>query len=91
MQTQAPLSPPDARDRSAVYRFFDGLSVEGKAGLNRGRNYTPLVKTFLIEHVGHFSPGHLKTPETIFNRLGVKLAPIDESFFSLSRYQRKNG
>ena len=81
----APLAPEKMKDRHDIYRFFDGISSEGKDGIDARRTRIPLVKTFLMEHVsgcGGFSP---KPPEKIFNgATGTLLAPIDDSFFSVT-------
>ena len=47
-----PINAPEAiKDRFEAYRFFNGLAVQGKEGLDVGHTRIPLVKTFLIEHV----------------------------------------
>ncbi len=80
MRINAPDSP---KDRFEVYRFFNGLAVEGKEGLDQGRTRVPLVKTFLVEHVSGKSGRTPKPAAEIFRELGVKAGPIDETFFSV--------
>jgi len=42
-----PATPPEKpKDRFEAYRFFNGLAVEGKEGLDVGHTRVPLVKTF---------------------------------------------
>lgn len=77
----APFSP---KDRFDVYRYFNGLSVEGKEGLDRRRTRGPLVKTFLIEHVSCRGNGNPKLPAQIFKGLGADIIMLDDSFMGLS-------
>jgi hypothetical protein len=78
------INAPDlAKDRFEVYRFFNGLAVEGKDGLDQGRSRVPLVKTFLVEHVSGHSKRTPKSAATIFSNLGVKTRQIDETFLSI--------
>jgi hypothetical protein len=78
------ISAPEAvKDRFEVYRFFNGLAIEGKEGLDEGRTRIPLVKTFLVEHVSAKSGRTPKPAADIFRDLGVKMGPIDDTFFSV--------
>src|ERR1039457_1908000 len=76
-------APESAKDRFEVYRFFNGLAIEGKDGLDGGRTRIPLVKTFLVEHVSAKSGRTPKPAAAIFRDLGVKVGPIDYTFFSI--------
>ena len=80
------LAPPDLRDRFDVYRFFNGLSVEAKEGLEQLRARVPLVKTFLLEHVGRRGNGHPRPPVDIFRELGAEIRLLDKCFMGL-RFQ----
>jgi hypothetical protein len=76
------LSPAMPKDRFEVYRFFNGLSMEAKEGLDRRQNRIPLVKTFLLEHVS--TRGRTpKPPGLIFNDLNVGVRMIDDRFMEL--------
>ncbi len=79
----APLAPDAPKDRFDVYRFFNGVSQEGKAGIDAGRTRIPLVKTFLLEHVSA-SCLQSKKPETLWADLTCETRPIDDSFFSIT-------
>ncbi|MGD0090005.1 MAG: hypothetical protein ABSE73_08800 [Planctomycetota bacterium] len=79
-----PIAATSPKDRFAVYRFFNGLSAEGKAGLNLGRPRVPLVKTFLLEHVARRDGHQPKPPDEIFRRLGAQVDKIDDTFMSVS-------
>jgi hypothetical protein len=76
-------APESAKDRFEVYRFFNGLAVEGKEGLDAGRTRIPLVKTFLVEHVSGRSGRTPKPPADIFRGIGVNLRQIDDTFLSV--------
>src|SRR5882724_2428853 len=77
------IAPNSAKDRFEVYRFFNGLAIEGKEGLDETYARIPLVKTFLVEHVSSKSGRTPKQPSEIFDALGVKVNPIDDAFFSV--------
>jgi hypothetical protein len=81
-----PLSrlPRQPRDRFEVYRLFDGLSEEGKDGLDRGRTRVPLVKTFLLEHVSGRDGNRPKPLQDIWRGLYSAPEQIDETFFSIT-------
>jgi hypothetical protein len=80
MQVAYPTQP---KDRFEVYRFFNGLAVEGKEGLDRRRSRVPLVKSFLLEHVSSASGRTPRPPQTILRSLGVDAAPLDETFMEV--------
>jgi len=71
-----------------VYRFFNGMSAEGKAGLNKGQLRVPLAKTFLLEHVSG-RRGQPRQPVEIFRRLGAMSVPLDDTFLEL-RFTEKD-
>ncbi|HRK67830.1 MAG TPA: hypothetical protein PKY73_09775, partial [Hyphomonas sp.] len=75
-----PTPPEKPKDRFEVYRFFNGLSAEGKAGLDEGRTRAPLVKTFLLEHVSGRSKRQPRQPADIFRELGNETLPVDDTF-----------
>ncbi len=79
-----PLAPQYPSDRFEVYRFFNGLSAEGKAGLDRAHTRAPLVKTFLLEHVARRGDGRPKPPADIFEGLGVDVQMLDDHFMALT-------
>ncbi len=78
-----PLGPERPQDRFAVYRFFNGISAEGKEGIDAGRTRVPLVKTFLLEHVAGSGRRAPKPVPELWRHLGAEVAPIDESFFTI--------
>jgi hypothetical protein len=78
-----PTPPQNPKDRFEIYRFFNGLSAEGKEGLDKGRTRIPLVKTFLLEHVSGRSERKPKPPVNIFQDLGTTVLPVDDTFFGI--------
>jgi hypothetical protein len=78
------LAPDNPKDRFAVYRFFNGVSEEGKEGLDLRRVRVPLVKTFLLEHVASHEKGHPKAAAEIFASLKARVRMLDESFMALT-------
>jgi hypothetical protein len=78
------LAPSNPKDRFEVYRFFNGLSSEAKEGLDTRRLRTPLVKTFLLEHVASRDHCKPKAPEDIFRALGADVRKLDADFMALS-------
>lgn len=90
MSTAAPIVPAKVNDRFDVYRFFNGLSEEGKVGIDHGRTRVPLVKTFLLEHVSARTGREQKHPKAILSDLGVDVQPIDDTFFEVVDYQSKD-
>ncbi len=78
--------PQTPRDRFEVYRLFDGLSEEGKDGLDRGRTRVPLVKTFLLEHVSGRDGARTKSLQEIWDGLNASPVRIDETFCSVTGF-----
>ncbi|MBI2925835.1 MAG: hypothetical protein HYY24_09050 [Verrucomicrobia bacterium] len=78
-----PTAPEKPKDRFEVYRFFNGLSIEGKSGLDEGRTRVPLVKTFLLEHVSGRSNRQPRQPADIFRELGNEVWPVDDTFLRI--------
>src|SRR5437867_4392768 len=78
-----PAAPERPKDRFEVYRFFNGLAVEGKEGLDAGRTRIPLVKTFLVEHVSGKSGRTPKSARAIFEELGANLGQVDDTFYTV--------
>jgi len=77
------IAPHAPKDRFEVYRFFNGISAEGREGLQEGRTRIPLVKTFLLEHVSSRSGRNPKAPATILKALGTEIRPLDDSFLEV--------
>ncbi|MBI3850558.1 MAG: hypothetical protein HY298_09860 [Verrucomicrobia bacterium] len=75
--------PKKPKNRFEVYRVFNGLSAEGKEGLERGRMRVPLVKTFLLEHVSSRNGAKVRPLTEIWRDLHTEPTQIDESFFSV--------
>jgi hypothetical protein len=59
------------------------MSEEGKDGIDVGKTRTPLVKSFLIEHVSGKNGGEPKPPAEIWSRLRGEPTLIDERFMSI--------
>ncbi|MBN8458576.1 MAG: hypothetical protein J0M04_12130 [Verrucomicrobia bacterium] len=78
--------PASPKDRFEVYRIFNGMSEEGKAGLDSAKTRVPLVKTFLLEHVSDRGTQRVKPLGEIWKRHAAILAPIDESFHSVTDF-----
>jgi len=78
------LAPQNPKDRFEVYRFFNGISEEAKEGLDQRRVRVPMVKTFLLEHVGNHDKSHSKIPVDIFASLGARVKRLDETFMSVA-------
>ncbi len=78
-----PAYPTTPKDRFEVYRFFNGLAVEGSEGLDRRRSRIPLVKSFLLEHVSSSGGRTPRPPQAILQTLGVEVKPLDESFMQV--------
>jgi hypothetical protein len=83
MTPRSPQLPRRPKDRFEVYRLFNGLAEEGKEGIDQGRTRTPLVKTFLIEHVSSRYGAQTKNPHDIWSRLNGTPERIDDDFFSI--------
>ncbi len=78
------LAPNHPKDRFDVYRFFNGLSAEAKEGLEQRRTRVPLVKTFLLEHVGCRDGHKPRPPGDIFTELGLGITPLDHRFMTVT-------
>lgn len=83
MTPRPPVLPERPKDRFEVYRLFDGISSEGKEGIDQGRTRTPLVKSFLVEHVSSTRGRQTRTPQEIWTRLEGSPHQIDSDFFSI--------
>lgn len=77
------IAPHAPKDRFEVYRFFNGISAEGREGLQEGRTRIPLVKTFLLEHVSSRSGRNPKAPAEILKALGTEIRLLDDSFLEV--------
>ena len=83
MTPKPPVLPERPKDRFEVYRLFDGISSDGKEGIDQERTRTPLVKSFLVEHVSSTRGRQTRSPQEIWSRLGGSPHPIDADFFSI--------
>lgn len=75
--------PQEPKDRFEIYRLFNGLSEEGKDGIDQGKTRVPLVKTFLLEHVAERNGQKPKPLAEIWNQLAPQPSQVDESFFAV--------
>ncbi|MGO8752900.1 MAG: hypothetical protein ACLQNE_43710 [Thermoguttaceae bacterium] len=80
------LAPQTPRDRFDVYRFFNGISAEGRGEAAPGLVRTPLVKTFLLEHVSCHGGRQPKPAPALFAQVNAHLTSIDETFFSVTSH-----
>lgn len=78
------ILPKKPKDRFEVYRIFNGVSEEGKAGIDAARLRVPLVKTFLLEHVSERGAQPPKSLEGIWGRFSSVLTRVDETFYSVT-------
>jgi hypothetical protein len=78
--------PSKPKDRFEVYRLFNGLAEEGKAGIDSAKTRVPLVKTFLMEHVSERGTQRAKPLEEIWKRHPSALTQVDESFHSVTGF-----
>src|SRR4051812_21681732 len=86
-----PITAPDSvKDRFEAYRFFNGLAMEGKEGLDQGYTRVPLVKSFLVEHVCSKSGRTPKSAAAIFEGLGAKTDQIDDTFMAIRMPDEKS-
>jgi hypothetical protein len=86
-----PIAPQTARDRFDVYRFFNGMSEEAKAGLDSHYTRTPLVKTFLLEHVAARRGRVPRSPADILQGLGAETQPLDDEFHEVRVWENRDG
>jgi len=87
--SRPPIVPSTVKDRFDVYRFFNGMSSEGKEGLDVGQTRVPLVKTFLLEHVSSRNGRPAQCPVDIFKELGADVRSIDETFHEISVWTKE--
>jgi hypothetical protein len=59
--------------------------------LNRGKLRVPLVKTFLLEHVGSRNDATVKPPAEIWANLNASVTQVDDSFFSVEDLVKEPG
>lgn len=86
-----PIVPQRPKDRFDVYRFFNGISEEGKTGLDGRHTRIPLVKTFLLEHVAARSGRVPRCPTEILGELGAETQPLDEEFHEVRVWEKRDG
>lgn len=82
-KNDSPKPPEVTTDRFEIYRFFNGISTEGKKGIDQARTRLPLVKTFLLEHVACRDGRRPKLPTEIFPQLDAELWQIDDTFYGV--------
>lgn len=91
MPATLPQLPRKPKDRLEVYRLLNGMSYEGKEGIDVGKTRAPLVKTFLIEHVSDKHGGQPKPPAEIWRRLRGDPEMIDDQFMSIQGEVKGSG
>jgi hypothetical protein len=91
MSTPLPNLPKSPKDRLEIYRLFNGMSIEGKEGIDEGKARAPLVKTFLIEHVSDKHGGSPRPPAAIWSQLRAEPELIDDQFMSLQGEVKPTG
>jgi hypothetical protein len=80
--------PNQPKDRFEVYRFFNGLAAEARDESDGRRTRTPIVKSFLLEHVAP-RLGYPQPPANILRSLGAQVRPIDDTLIEV-RWRDKN-
>lgn len=85
-----PLKLPKLpKDRFEVYRLFNGISAEGKEGLDRSRLRVPLVKTFLLEHVRSGGKQQPRSIVDIWTEMLAGVTQIDDTFYSVEDWVKE--
>lgn len=69
------------KSREQMIRFMDGYSAERMEELDGRKTRHPLVKSYMLEHVGDF--GKVKTVTDILNSLGITSTRLDDNLFKL--------
>lgn len=76
------------KSREQMIRFLDGYSADRLEELDERKNRAPLVKSYMLEHVGH--SGNVKTALNIMKRRGILTSQIDDNLFKLQETDKKN-
>jgi len=74
--------------RDKMIRYFDGYSSERMDELAERKTKRPLVKSYMLEHVG--SAGSQKHADDLLNNNGMETIKIDENLFQV-RDKRRDG
>lgn len=69
------------KTREQMIRYMDGYSAERMEELDDRKIRRPLVKSYMLEHVG--DPGKVKRVTDIMNSRGILSTPIDNNLFKL--------
>lgn len=69
------------KTREQMIRYMDGYSAERMEELDERKIKRPLVKSYMLEHVG--DPGKIKRVTDIMNVRGILSTPIDNNLFKL--------
>lgn len=75
------------KTREQMIRYMDGYSAERMEELDERKIRRPLVKSYMLEHVG--DPGKVKRVTDIMNSRGILSTPIDNNLFKLQ--ETENG
>jgi len=73
--------------REKMIRYLDGYSEERMEELDARKTKKPLVKSYMLEHIGH--NGQQKNASQLFNRIRIKLEQIDDSLYRVCDISRK--
>jgi len=76
------------KSREQMIRFLDGYSADRLEELDERKTRAPLVKSYMLEHVGH--SGNVNTALNIMNRRGILTSQIDDNLFKLQETDKKN-
>ncbi|MHA1280495.1 MAG: hypothetical protein ACTSQ8_25335 [Candidatus Helarchaeota archaeon] len=74
--------------REKMIRYLDGYSEERMEELDARKTKKPLVKSYMLEYVGH--TGQQKNAKTLFNRIRIELEQIDDSLYRVRDNLRNN-
>jgi len=69
------------KSRDQMIRFLDGYSAERMEELDERKTKRPLVKSYMLEHVG--DTGKMKNVMDIMSLLGIHTTQIDEKLYKL--------
>lgn len=76
------------KSREQMIRFLDGYSADRVEELDERKTRAPLVKSYMLEHVGH--SGNLKTAANILNYRGILSDQIGDNLFKLQGNDKNN-
>lgn len=76
------------KSRQQMIRFLDGYSADRLEELDERKTRSPLVKSYMLEHV--CDSGNLKTVTNILNYRGIHSIQIDDNLFKLQGSEKND-